>query len=600
MSTLAVAVTWDDAPTRLELAQIMTGALAAHAPDGADVIEAPGAALGFGRLVVSRGQGHHLQPLRRPDFGLFLVADARIDNRAELAAELGLFRESTGAEVILAAFARWGDEAPRHLDGDYALALWDARRRRLFAARDPSGVRPLVYRILPDRLLVASDVEQILAVDPSARRVDDRSVVDFLIGRPAFHDRTYFEAIRAVPNGHSLIADGRTAIVRRHFEVPPLGPRFSDETEAFGELRRVFFQAVRERLESDHPAVLHASGGFDSSSVVSVADRLRRDGETLPPLRAVAAVYPGLACDEWPIIKSFETHLGFPLETWDGTQSTLADLTNPALRGPGTRATMTDGTAGDVELARSRGARILLTGFGGEIFDTPFGIFRDLLAEHELDTWWAHVASARRLPPSQLGRFAMILARESLPEGLRAELRPFRRARGLSAPAALLTPLARALAAEPRPTAPLPPCRLAAHRASLSMFTGPLLPFVLGRNQARAGQEHVEIRAPFLDRAVLSVALRLPLQSRGVPAYGCRIQRRALGDLLPSPIRDLRRKTTFEDVLAHQLAVAGARPTPRANGPVARYLSVPWGGAPPPALAWAAARLEPWLDRVLG
>lgn len=599
MSILAVAVTWDDDPARLALARRMVAELESHAPDGISFVEAPGAALAFGRLVVARAQGHHLQPLSRPDLGQFLVADARIDNRQELATELGLPREVTGAEVILAALARWGEDAPRHLDGDYAFAFWDARQRRLIAARDPSGVRPLVYRILPNRLLVASDVEQILAVDPTARKVDDRSVVDFLLSRPAFHDGTYFEAIKAVPNGHFLIADGRTAIVRRHFEVPPLGPRFADEVEAFGEFRRVFFQSVRERLESDHPAVLHASGGFDSSSVVSVADRLRRDGEALPPLRAVAAVYPGLACNEWPIIKSFETHLSFPFETWDGTASTLDDLTNPALRGPGTRATMLDGTAGDIVLARRAGARVLLAGLGGEIFDTPFGVFRDLLAEGELDAWLAHVTRAWRLPRSQLARFARILARESVPERWRAELRPFR-----PAPARhpRLTPLAQALAMEPRPTAPLAPSPLAVHRASLSMFMGPLLPFVFLRSQPRAGQDHIEIRAPFLDRSVLSVALRLPLQSRGVPNYANRIQRRALADLLPPAIRDLRQKTAFDDVVTHQLARAGERATLRPSGPVERYVSPPRPGAPPmsPSQAWTAARLEPWLDRVLG
>src|SRR5690349_3439820 len=124
----------------------MLAALAQRGPDGAGQWIAGAAGLGQRMLWTTPESLHESQPLRNRRGDLVLTTDARLDNRPELIAALGLGNRPPGqlsdGELLLAAYERWGEQCPGHLLGDFAFAIWDERRRILFAARDHLGIKP--------------------------------------------------------------------------------------------------------------------------------------------------------------------------------------------------------------------------------------------------------------------------------------------------------------------------------------------------------------------------------------------------------------------------------------------------------------------------
>src|SRR5690606_19528078 len=144
--------------------------------------------------------------------------------------------------------------------------------------------------------------------------------------------------------------------------------------------RELLRKAVRARLDSDWPILIQLSGGLDSSSFACLADEAYRHGpESLPPLRLVSGLYPGLDCDERRYVEKVVEKVALPWESFDATHFDFADLENPFLDGPGGRSNQA-GSARDFLIARREGARVLLSGMGGDDVGSEAGIFRDLAA----------------------------------------------------------------------------------------------------------------------------------------------------------------------------------------------------------------------------
>ena len=156
-------------------------------------------------------------PLAGDTGEVVVTADARLDNRAELMSALGLAHRAadgvSDGELVLRAWERWGEECPARLLGDFAFALWDARRRVLFCARDPAGVKPLYYHLGSRLVAVASETKALLAIPDVPRRLDEISIAACLV--PGLDDRvaTFYEGILRLPAGHCLTvtAGGGTA-----------------------------------------------------------------------------------------------------------------------------------------------------------------------------------------------------------------------------------------------------------------------------------------------------------------------------------------------------------------------------------------------------
>lgn len=201
--------------------------------------------------------------------------DGRLDNRTELAHELGCARSANRSEVLYAAYRHWDVGLVAHLRGDFALSIWDQRRLRLIMARDGFGARPLYYACRGSRVWWASLPDFLLKSMSKTAEIDWAYIAGYIVSAPS-RFLSPFQGVVPVPPGHSVTVD-RTGVRIAEFwsiwdHVREEAERSDQEYEE--EFCRLFFDAVRRRLRSMHPVVAELSGGLDSSSIVCAADSL--------------------------------------------------------------------------------------------------------------------------------------------------------------------------------------------------------------------------------------------------------------------------------------------------------------------------------------
>jgi asparagine synthase (glutamine-hydrolysing) len=293
VSGVAALLHLDGRPVEPAQLGAMVAMLRRRGPDGEGVKVEGSVGLGHTALHSTPEAAAEPQTLARE--GVVVAADARLDNRVELARELALPPATGDTGLIAAAYERWGERCPERLEGDFAFALWDGRERRLVAARDRFGVRPLYLHHQPGRLLaLASEPSAILVLPEVPYRINEARIADFLVTQLEGVDltSTFFEGVERLPPAHLLTADSRGLRRQRYWELTP-GPELrlgSDEAyaEAFLE---VFTASVRRRLRGAATVGSMLSGGMDSGSIVAVARELRaRAGEG--PLPVFSAVGP--------------------------------------------------------------------------------------------------------------------------------------------------------------------------------------------------------------------------------------------------------------------------------------------------------------------
>lgn len=208
-----------------------------------------------------------------------LVADARIDNRGELCEALGIAeaegRALADAAIVLRALERWDEAAIERLQGDFAFAFWDSRRRRLLLARDFMGQQPLHYARRDGFLAFASMPKGLHALPEIPAAPDREAVAGFLALIPEDGSETFFCGIDKVRAGE-MVAVTRDGLAATRWWRPALAPLGLKRPEDYAEaLREHFDRAVAVRLRGAGPAVgAHLSGGLDSSAVAATAARL--------------------------------------------------------------------------------------------------------------------------------------------------------------------------------------------------------------------------------------------------------------------------------------------------------------------------------------
>lgn len=239
---------------------------------------------------------------------LTVVADARIDNRAELGRRFGWsptdVKEATAPQLILEAYAQWGLDAPAALVGDFAFALWDARNRRLVCARDPIGVRPLFYATGSFGLVCASEVKALLAHPDVSQAPNEIRIAKYLAQKMAAPDSTFYRDVRRLRPGHWLVhAEDGELHEQKYWSIenaPILGQQSggdgrSDEA-LIEEFADTFREAVRCRIDPERRTGVMLSGGLDSSSVAAVARQVQwAKGHSLPTF---SATFPGVPEEE--------------------------------------------------------------------------------------------------------------------------------------------------------------------------------------------------------------------------------------------------------------------------------------------------------------
>lgn len=223
------------------------------------------------------------QPLWSRGRRFLLVADVRLDNRSEILSALGgpasPHQHFSDSDLLLAAFEQWDQAVFDRLVGEFAVAIWDTNRRRLILARDPTGQRPLFYRMAPDFFAFASLPSGLHALPEISRSPDSERLSEFLAQIPSQRDRSFFTTILQVEAGHVYTVTAGSIEARRYWSPSTQPVRRRSPNDYVDAFRDALETAVRSQLRgTDGCVAAHLSSGFDSSAVAATAAKLTAAG----------------------------------------------------------------------------------------------------------------------------------------------------------------------------------------------------------------------------------------------------------------------------------------------------------------------------------
>ena len=258
---------------RRENIQKMQEALRHRGPDGGQMLMLDGAALGFDRLSFLDLEGG-MQPLQNEDGTVSMVCNGEIFNFQELRSELEAkghrFRTRTDVEVILHLYEEEGLDFPKRLNGQFAIALYDARREQLLLVRDQVGVCPLFYTVSGGQVIFASEIKGILEYPGVGRRLNLKAVDQLMNFPGVVSPTTFFDGIYSLRGGHMLqIQPGQEIRDLEYWDLCYSAEEEEDKGEAYyvERLRELMKASISRRLVADVPIGFYISGGLDSSVV---------------------------------------------------------------------------------------------------------------------------------------------------------------------------------------------------------------------------------------------------------------------------------------------------------------------------------------------
>jgi len=261
----------------------------------------------------SIGLGHAMLRTTRESLGenqpasldgrFWIAADARLDGRAEFIAELQrsgrvVPPNAPDSELILHAYATWGTPCVEHLRGDFSFAIWDARNKQLFCARDHFGIKPFYY-VQRENLFLFSNTLNCVRMHPEVSgELNDAAIGDFLLfGLNCDNATTSFSDIQRLPPAHSLSISTEGLKIRRYWTPPTDGRiRYSKPEEYVENFQTLLQAAVADRLRTERVGIL-MSGGLDSSSVAALAKEVSAKGAQVTDIRCYTHVFESLIPD---------------------------------------------------------------------------------------------------------------------------------------------------------------------------------------------------------------------------------------------------------------------------------------------------------------
>lgn len=284
----------------------MIGAIRHRGPDDEGVWQNGRAALAHARLaIIDLSAGGH-QPMHDVSGRYTIVFNGEIYNYKSMRAELAdyPFKTQCDTEVILAAYARWGVEAFKKMNGMFAFALWDARERELILVRDRLGKKPLYWSLVGDTLVFGSELKALLAHPATPRTLDHRSLAQYLAREYVPTPRTIYEGIQKLPPGNILrFKDGATRTLP--FWNPATEVATLDEAGALARFDALLEHATSERMVSDVPLGIFLSGGIDSSTVAYYATKA-----SAQKVKTFSIGFSEKSFDESPQARLVAAHLG--------------------------------------------------------------------------------------------------------------------------------------------------------------------------------------------------------------------------------------------------------------------------------------------------
>jgi asparagine synthase (glutamine-hydrolysing) len=355
--------------------------------------------------------GH--QPMHDAETGNWIVYNGETYNFRDVRRELeqaGVsFVSQSDTEVLLKAYARWGEQCLAKFRGMFAFALWDARQHRLIIARDPMGIKPLYYAQAGAYFIFASEVRTLLGTGLVPPHIDPAGLINYLTFGSAYDPLTLVEGIHALPAGHTLTWEDGTLRQSSYWDLVDDGASYSppaasvgDEKQTLNQLQPMLEEAVRLQLVSDVPVGVFLSGGIDSSALVSILSR----GGVTPSTFSIVFREAEFSEAEHSraIARKFRTdHHEISISQKDVLAAiplALRAMDLPTMDGINTYIVSRE--------TRAAGVKVALSGLGGDEVFAGYSNFRTVPRMEQFLRFWKHVPGPVR------GSFAAAFAARSL------------------------------------------------------------------------------------------------------------------------------------------------------------------------------------------
>ncbi len=555
MSGFGAIIEWGSVPDPERVRSLETG-LAHRGPDGVRTVYLGECVLVNTQFATTPEALREQQPMRHLSQPWWITADARVDNREELATLLhgSTHPLDTDVDFLLAAYERWGEDMASRIRGDFAFAIWNEEKRQLFTARDHFGIRPFHWTdSVPGRFVAASSLRPVLEASGASRHPDLEYLAEYATFRFAGRGHSPYGSVRRLtPASTLVVSEGSSPQIHQYWSPRPATARVSLDGAAHA-LRTAFDEAVRARSRVVGTLGVQVSGGYDSSTVFVTADAQRAGKDLL----GYTFAFPGEECDESRFVDDVARAATAPIERIVAADCPAFEHAEYVRRTwdlplfPDSQWNV----AGAQRMA-TQDCRVVLTGQGGDhvLFGDRELAAVDLLLSARIRRS-IHVERqwSRRPMRSLAARSTRLLIRQQgrlHPNGATARaMRRRSERRALAIPTWPL--LSQDLTSNCLPTfgplslAPRPWRRSAGSRASY-LDGADRLTFFTELWDSTAAEAGVEFRHPFLDVAVVELALTLGEDLllahgsvRGLHAY-------AFADRLPASIR-LRRDKAFFD-----------------------------------------------------
>jgi asparagine synthase (glutamine-hydrolysing) len=410
----------DGPPVEETTLRRMLGAIRHRGPDEFGIYRDATVGLGNARLSIVDLTGGQ-QPIGNEDGTQWIVLNGEIFNYVELRPELEArghrFSTNTDTEVVLHLYEDYGPACLDYLNGQFAMAIWDARKRSLLLARDRLGIRPFFYTVKDGQFVFGSEVKAILAHPSVAAEIDPTSLEQIFTFWSTLSPRTVFRDISEVPAGHYVLAREGGLSVQRYWTLDFTAESGVVRTpQVYLEaLEHLLIDAARIRLRADVPVGAYLSGGLDSSVTTAI---IRKHTDTRLDTFSVAFEDP--AFDESRYQRQMATFLGTNHRV---ARCTTADVgrvfpdviwhtETPILRTSPAPMFLLSKLVHDHEL------KVVLTGEGADEILAGYNIFK----ENKVRRFWARDPDSQ-MRPLLLGRLYPYIAGLSSGEYLRAFFR---------------------------------------------------------------------------------------------------------------------------------------------------------------------------------
>ena len=366
-------------------------------PDGYGFFEDAQCGLAHARLSIIDLAGGD-QPIHNEESNIWVVFNGEIFNFIELRQALQgaghRFATNSDTEVIVHAYEQYGMKFVDHLNGQFAIALWDQSKRRLVLARDRTGIRPLFYTQAQGRLYFASEIKALFALPGIERRANLSAIGDVLTYWSALDPDTVFENVFSLPPGCWMtIENGRCEIAKYwDWDFPTTQPKRDRTVAAYAEeLRELLIDSVRLQLRADVPVGAYLSGGLDSSAIAALAKIYNRER-----LHTFSISFEDAEFDESAYQREMAQQLGakhtcvvcktrdiaaaFPKVIWHTESPIVRTAPAPLMLLS--------------QSVRQHGYKVVLTGEGA---DEVFGGY-DLFKEAKIRRFWARFPRSKMRP----------------------------------------------------------------------------------------------------------------------------------------------------------------------------------------------------------